>query len=144
MSYQFVVSVLSDRHLCHQSIVSVSSVCCQCVVSVLSQTTFRKDFLNIIYSSSLWENIYLGHLTFTCPFLWEIYIYIYMGHIHFACPFLWELFHHLTVISYLNSHWSLNYCSLPSEQEFFSNTDLDIFMIDLYMTLTHKHNQNYW
>ena len=36
MSYQFVVSVLSDRHLCHQSIVSVSSVCCQSVVSVLS------------------------------------------------------------------------------------------------------------
>jgi len=45
VSYQFVVSVLSDRHLCHQSIVSVSSVCRQSVVSVLSQTTFRKGWL---------------------------------------------------------------------------------------------------
>ena len=37
---QFHVSVLSNRHLCNQFIVSVSSVCWQYVVSVLSETLF--------------------------------------------------------------------------------------------------------
>ena len=40
--------MLSDRHLCNQSIVSVLSVCCQSVASVLSETLFVRVFIDNI------------------------------------------------------------------------------------------------
>jgi len=47
VSNQFHVSVLSDKHLCNQSIVSVSSACCQYIVSVLSETLFIRAVMDM-------------------------------------------------------------------------------------------------
>jgi hypothetical protein len=101
VSYQFHVSVLSDRHLCNQSIVSVSSVCCQYVVSVLSETTFHKGLIGsygdqlpfqpircLRFESGLQLYFYdLGPRMFQLIWINTVILLIILWHIHWVKGF---------------------------------------------------------